>query len=261
MITLKLSTLWGFHTTRSIAIARLDKLMGSNSPATKLMIARTFGVTDWVLPSIRTLILRRNPLLFKEARRIGFSFAIQIYAAREEVRNLQKANTVALLLKARETAPHPQKCPLCGTILGSSFWFGSMKNTETNDATGGPTEGVAMAFTSKAVENMFFEAQGVPTDDKQLALPNLIKNTINTQPGAVVAMSAVAFASTNISRDVASGTSKCCSGTGSCMGACFWLTMECIGESICCLGKFCHCFCRDCCGENDCCTACARRRR
>ena len=228
------------------------------------MTARSFGVTGWIYPNLRALILRDSPLLFGEARMIGFPFAVQIFAAREEVRQLQKSKAVAHLLDARDTASKPQKCPFCGTILGSSFWFGSTKNEGTGDSISGPSETSSLAFVSKAVESMFFEVQleGASIEDKQTALSSLMKKVVHSQPGAVVAMSAVAFAGTNISREVGSGTSKCCSGTCDCCEAFCYAVCSCLGGTGrctgACLSSTCECT-GTCLGETAICTgACLR---
>ena len=77
---LHLSTRWGFASLRKLAL----KSIVPPTACDKLLLARTYGVDDWVLPALSALCERKAPISLKEARRMDIDDVILITTVREE---------------------------------------------------------------------------------------------------------------------------------------------------------------------------------
>ncbi|KAH9032581.1 hypothetical protein EDB85DRAFT_1865009 [Lactarius pseudohatsudake] len=78
---LHLSTRWGFTSLRKLAL----KSIAPPTPHDQLVLARTYSVDHWVLPSLTALCERTLPLSLDEARKMSLEDVILVATAREEI--------------------------------------------------------------------------------------------------------------------------------------------------------------------------------
>lgn len=67
---------------RQAAIAALTTLVG---PLDKVVLAREYNIRDWLLPSLKELAVRPEPITPEEASRMGFETAWKLVSVRERV--------------------------------------------------------------------------------------------------------------------------------------------------------------------------------
>ncbi|KAH9175006.1 hypothetical protein EDB89DRAFT_1817295, partial [Lactarius sanguifluus] len=79
---LHLSTRWGFTSLRKLAL----KSIAPPTPHDQLVLARTYSVDHWVLPSLTALCERTLPLSLDEARKMSLKDVILVATTREEIR-------------------------------------------------------------------------------------------------------------------------------------------------------------------------------
>ena len=80
---LDLSTRWGFTSIRDLAI----RCLKPPTPLQRLLLARKFGVEEWILPALRELCERPLPLTFDEARLMDVEDIVLVGSVRETVRS------------------------------------------------------------------------------------------------------------------------------------------------------------------------------
>ncbi|KAH8996882.1 hypothetical protein EDB92DRAFT_1842570 [Lactarius akahatsu] len=78
---LHLSTRWGFTSLRKLAL----KSIKPPTPHDQFVLARTYSVDHWVLPSLTALCERTLPLSLDEARQMSMEDVILVATAREEI--------------------------------------------------------------------------------------------------------------------------------------------------------------------------------
>ena len=91
---LDLSSRWGFTSIRDLAI----RCLKPPSPYHLLLLARKYGVDEWVLPALSELCERPQPLSVDEARLMDFEDIVLIGSVRERVRS----RTLTLTVKPSE---------------------------------------------------------------------------------------------------------------------------------------------------------------
>ena len=79
---LKLSTMWGFDLLRDLAIRTMTELPGV-SPVEKAALANEYKIDQWLLPALKELAQREEPISINEAHRLGWEMALQMAAVRE----------------------------------------------------------------------------------------------------------------------------------------------------------------------------------
>jgi hypothetical protein len=80
---LDLSTRWGFTSIRELAIRCLEPPSAHH----RLLLARKYGVDQWVLPALSELCERPQPLNVDEARFMDFEDIVLVGSVRERVRS------------------------------------------------------------------------------------------------------------------------------------------------------------------------------
>jgi hypothetical protein len=80
---LKLSSMWQFQEIRARAIKAMESLTLSMDLVDKIVIARKFAVSSWLVPSINALVQREKPLDLSEGNRLGLEWALKVAEARE----------------------------------------------------------------------------------------------------------------------------------------------------------------------------------
>jgi hypothetical protein len=105
---LKLSTMWLFQDIRAKAIKALGSLTLSMDLIDKIVIARKFAVSAWLVPSLHALVQREKPLDLSEGNRLGLEWALKV----AEVREYGATTAVAL--------PTCQSCSYTGTAICGS---------------------------------------------------------------------------------------------------------------------------------------------
>ena len=78
---LHLSTHWGFASLRKLALRSIKP----PTPHDQLVLARTYSVYYWVLPSLTALCSRKLPLSLGEARQMSMEDVILVATVREEI--------------------------------------------------------------------------------------------------------------------------------------------------------------------------------
>ena len=82
---LSISTRFDFERIRQLAISRLERLQILD-PIEKIVLAVKHDIPQWLAPAYEALCQRPNPLNEGEARKIGWTKAVLVARAREEVR-------------------------------------------------------------------------------------------------------------------------------------------------------------------------------
>jgi hypothetical protein len=72
------------HSMRQLAIARLFPLA---SAVDRVVLARRFGIQEWLLDAFNEVVLRPSPLVLSEGRRLAVEDIILITQAREQIRH------------------------------------------------------------------------------------------------------------------------------------------------------------------------------
>ncbi|KAI0002271.1 hypothetical protein BJV74DRAFT_765562 [Russula compacta] len=80
---LDLSTRWGFTTIRDLAI----RCLKPPTPLQRLLLARKYGVEEWMLPALQELCERPLPLTLDEARLMDVEDIVLVGSVRETVRS------------------------------------------------------------------------------------------------------------------------------------------------------------------------------
>jgi len=97
---LRLSTRWGFTSTRRLALATIKP----PTPHDRLLLARTFSVDDWVVPALSALCGRTEPLTLSEARQMDIEDVVLVVTMREGIRSRALQAKVAEISRYVEAA-------------------------------------------------------------------------------------------------------------------------------------------------------------
>ena len=73
--------MWQFQDIRTRAIKALESL--STDLVDKIVIARKFDVSTWLVPSLHALVQREKPLDLSEGNRLGLEWALKVAEVRE----------------------------------------------------------------------------------------------------------------------------------------------------------------------------------
>lgn len=79
---LKLSSMWDFPELRKMAVDELSKIPMNSLP--KIMLARKYRISNWLLTGYQDLVKRSAAVTLKEAKELGWETAILIFQIREE---------------------------------------------------------------------------------------------------------------------------------------------------------------------------------
>jgi hypothetical protein len=93
--------MWQFQDIRARAIKALDSLTLSMDPVDKIVMARKFDVSQWLVTSLHALIQREKPLDLSEGNRLGMEWVLKVAEVRE----------------SSSTVEHPA-CKYCGYLPG-----------------------------------------------------------------------------------------------------------------------------------------------
>ncbi|KZT08722.1 uncharacterized protein LAESUDRAFT_757437 [Laetiporus sulphureus 93-53] len=98
---LNLATKWEFVVLRDLAIARLSQLA---SPVERILLARSYDVSQWIAPAYFELCKRDEPLTLGEGERLGMKDVILLSEIRQSIRGnfrvtIQDRNIAALIEK------------------------------------------------------------------------------------------------------------------------------------------------------------------
>lgn len=96
-----LAAKWEFHLYRDLAIERLSQIA---SPVERILLARRFDITHWLLPAYLELCQRQEALTFDEGMRLGMKDVILLSDIRQSIRGnnrvtMQERNIAALIDK------------------------------------------------------------------------------------------------------------------------------------------------------------------
>lgn len=80
---LKLSTMWDFRETRKLAIRELSK-KGMMDLTMKVMLAREYKVSNWLIEGYEALIKREETISDAEAEQLGLLTVVRLFRIREE---------------------------------------------------------------------------------------------------------------------------------------------------------------------------------
>ena len=75
--------MWQFQGIRAKAIKALGSQTLSMDLVDKIVIARKFSVSSWLVPSLQALVQREKPLDLSEGNRLGLEWALKVAEIRE----------------------------------------------------------------------------------------------------------------------------------------------------------------------------------
>lgn len=75
--------MWQFQDIRAGAIKALESLTLSMDPVDKIVMARKFDVSPWLITSLHALARREKPLDLSEGNRLGLEWALKVAEVRE----------------------------------------------------------------------------------------------------------------------------------------------------------------------------------
>lgn len=116
--------MWQFQDIRTKAIKAMENpTLGMDlDPVHKIVIARKFDVSSWLVPSLNALVQREKPLDLSDGVRLGMEWALKVAEARE----------CGATLVQGAPGPTCQYCPHRGAPLCSSsdktIYCGSCQN-------------------------------------------------------------------------------------------------------------------------------------
>ena len=144
---LHLSTRWDFTSIRRLALNNIQP----PTPYDRLLLARTYSVSDWVVPALSELSKRRAPLSLDEARKMDIEDVVLVATVREDIRNR------ALQVDAAETPRHVEAAQAGKLVLPAVPTFRAVECAsslmgEERDSNGYDSGGEAKV-SSVAVDN------------------------------------------------------------------------------------------------------------
>jgi len=75
--------MWQFQGIRARAIKALESQTISMDPVDKIVMARKFDVSTWLVSSLHALVQREKPLDLSEGNRLGMEWALKVAEVRE----------------------------------------------------------------------------------------------------------------------------------------------------------------------------------
>jgi len=78
---LKLATMWEFTEIRGLAIQKMSQLAIENFD--KIIIAKDYHVTDWLIRGLNVLAQREEPMGAEDVRRLGWDYIFKLAEVRE----------------------------------------------------------------------------------------------------------------------------------------------------------------------------------
>lgn len=93
-----MSTRWGFASLRKLALRSVKP----PTPCDQLLLARTYGIDHWVLPSLSALCERTAPISLNEARQMRIEDVVLVATVREDVRNDGSKTEIPHLIEATQ---------------------------------------------------------------------------------------------------------------------------------------------------------------
>ena len=79
--------MWQFHKIRATAIKAMEGL--AMEPIDKIVVARKFDVSPWLVPSLNELVQREKPIDLSEGNRLGLEWVLKLAQLRERVTSPQ----------------------------------------------------------------------------------------------------------------------------------------------------------------------------
>ena len=103
---LRLSSMWGFQSIRTLAIEHLSMIAG---PVDKIVLGHAFDVSRWLPEAYLAICDRTEPLTIDEGERLGVKDVVRINAAREAMRTraIMSANRVREIVGSRLSVDLP----------------------------------------------------------------------------------------------------------------------------------------------------------
>jgi hypothetical protein len=95
---LHLSTRWGFASLRKLALRSVKP----PTPCDQLLLARTYGIDHWVLPSLSALCERTTPISLNEARQMRIEDVVLVATVREDIRDDGSKTEIPLRIEATQ---------------------------------------------------------------------------------------------------------------------------------------------------------------
>ena len=157
---LQLSTRWGFASLRKLAL----KSIRPPTAHDKLVLARTYSVEQWVLPSLTALCSRELPLSLDEARQMDIEDVILVAAVREDLRGEALRFDAADIPQIVEMAQANNR--LVGKVYGST--------EQESGSTAGPVSKSVSASTTDLLAdslNANFASKLAPAESGGSQLP------------------------------------------------------------------------------------------
>lgn len=111
---LNLSTRWGFASLRKLALRSVKP----PTPCDQLLLARTYGIDHWVLPSLSALCERTTPISINEARQMRIEDVVLVATVREDIRNGGSKTEIPRLIEATQT----RIAQTAGDVIGPASW-------------------------------------------------------------------------------------------------------------------------------------------
>ncbi|EIN06768.1 hypothetical protein PUNSTDRAFT_46162 [Punctularia strigosozonata HHB-11173 SS5] len=84
---LKLSTMWQFDHIRSLAIRTLSVI--PMEAVSKVVLAKTYNVEEWIVPSLNEIARRSEPIGVEDAAQLGLEWALKLAEVRESLVSTQ----------------------------------------------------------------------------------------------------------------------------------------------------------------------------
>lgn len=78
---------------RERSIKEINKLDPPVNNADKIVMAKRFGVEEWLLPACVALVERQDPLTYAEAEKLGLDMTMLVSEAREKYIEQQRSGT------------------------------------------------------------------------------------------------------------------------------------------------------------------------
>jgi len=95
---LHLSSRWGFASLRKLALRSVKPPTACD----RLLLARTYGVDNWVLPALSALCERTVPISLVEARQMSIEDVVLVATVREDICNHGSRAEVPLLIETTQ---------------------------------------------------------------------------------------------------------------------------------------------------------------
>lgn len=93
-----MSTRWGFTSLRKLALRSVKP----PTPCDQLLLARTYGIDYWVLPSLSALCERTTPISLNEARQMRIEDVVLVATVREDIRNDDSKTEIPLRIETTQ---------------------------------------------------------------------------------------------------------------------------------------------------------------